>query len=36
MDEQHIPELKLEDETVPALTLDAQAPAAPELALETR
>ena len=36
MDEQHIPELKLEDETVPALTLDAQAPAAPELTLETR
>ena len=36
MDEQHIPELKLEDETVPAMTLDAQAPAAPELTLETR
>ncbi len=36
MDEQHIPELKLEDETVPTLTLDAQAPAAPELTLETR
>lgn len=36
MDEQRIPELKLEDETVPALTLDTQPAAVPELVLETK